>query len=65
MKTLITLMLAALLTTGCASRREHPLQVYDFGIAAPPGSTAGESVFVNEVRAADWLDTTDMYYRLA
>ncbi len=65
MKTLITLILAALLASGCASRREHPLQVYDFGIAAPPGSAAGESVFVNEVRAADWLDTTDMFYRLA
>ena len=65
MKKLITLLLAALLTAGCASRREHPLQIYDFGIAAPPASAAGESVFVTEVRAADWLDTTDMFYRLA
>jgi len=65
MKTLITLLLAALLAMGCVSTREHPLQIYDFGIAAPPGSASGESVFVTEVRAADWLDTTDMFYRLA
>lgn len=65
MKTLITLLLAALLTAGCASRREHPLQIYDFGIAAPPASASGASVFVTEVRAADWLDTTEMFYRLA
>lgn len=65
MKTLITLLLAALLAMGCVSTREHPLQIYDFGIAAPPGRASGESVFVTEVRAADWLDTTDMFYRLA
>ena len=64
MKALITLLLAALLATGCASRREHPFQTYDFGIAAPSPSASGASVFVTEVRAADWLDTTDMLYRL-
>ena len=65
MKSLITLSVAALLATGCVSTREHPRQIYDFGIAAPSGSASGESVFVAEVRAADWLDTTDMFYRLA
>jgi len=65
MKTLIELSLAALLAMGCVSTREHPMQIYDFGIAAPPNSTSGESLFVADVRAADWLDTTDMFYRLA
>jgi cholesterol transport system auxiliary component len=65
MKTLITLLLAALLSTGCASRSQHPLLTYDFGIAAPPAGASADSIFVAEVRAADWLDTTDMFYRLA
>lgn len=65
MKTLITLSVVALLATGCVSTREHPLRIYDFGIAAAPGGAFADSVFVAEVRAADWLDTTDMFYRLA
>ena len=65
MKTLITLLLAALLTAGCASRREHAMPIYDFGIAAAPAGASADSVFVAEVRAADWLDGTDMFYRLA
>jgi cholesterol transport system auxiliary component len=65
MKTLVTLSVAALLAMGCASTREHPMQIYDFGITAPPDSASGESLFVADVRAADWLDTTDMFYRLA
>jgi cholesterol transport system auxiliary component len=65
MKTLIALLLAALLATGCASKRERASQIYDFGIAAAPAGAAADSVFVAEVRAADWLDTTDMFYRLA
>lgn len=65
MKALITLLLAALLATGCASRREHVSQTYDFGIAAAPAGASADSVFVTEVRAADWLDSTEMFYRLA
>jgi cholesterol transport system auxiliary component len=65
MKKLPALWLALLLAAGCASRREHPSQIYDFGIAAAPAGASGTSVFVTEVRATDWLDTTDMYYRLA
>ena len=65
MKTLISLLLAVLLIGGCASKRERASQIYDFGIAAAPAGASGTSVFVTEVRAADWLDTTDMYYRLA
>jgi cholesterol transport system auxiliary component len=65
MKTLITLCVAAWLAMGCVSTREHPMQIYDFGIATPPESASGESLFVADVRAADWLDTTDMFYRLA
>ena len=65
MKTLTSLLLAVLLIGGCASKRERASQIYDFGIAAAPAGASGTSVFVTEVRAADWLDTTDMYYRLA
>ena len=65
MRTLIALSVVGLLAMGCISTREHSPQIYDFGIAAPMGSASGESVFVTEVRAADWLDTTDMFYRLA
>ena len=65
MKTLISLLLAVLLIGGCASKRERASQIYDFGIAAAPAGASGTSVFITEVRAADWLDTTDMYYRLA
>jgi cholesterol transport system auxiliary component len=64
MKPLLALLLAVLLTTGCASRRGDAVQIYDFGIALAPASAAADSVFVTDVRAADWLDTTDMYYRL-
>ena len=62
MKTPITLLLAAVLCGGCASRQVESLRVYDFGMA--PAGTAAQSVYVAEVRAADWLDTTDMLYRL-
>ena len=64
MKALLTLLLAVLLTTGCTSRRGDAVQIYDFGIALAPAGSAADSVFVADVRAADWLDTTDMYYRL-
>lgn len=65
MKTPITFFLCALLAAGCASRPEQVSQTYDFGITATPAGASADSVFVAEVRAADWLDTTDMYYRLA
>jgi cholesterol transport system auxiliary component len=64
MKTLIAILLAALLACGCASRPEQPAQIYDFGVAAQAASSSG-SVFVAEVRTANWLATTDMFYRLA
>jgi len=65
MKTPITLLLCVLLAAGCVSRREHASQTYDFGIALAPAGASADSVFVAEVRAADWMDTTDMFYRLA
>jgi cholesterol transport system auxiliary component len=64
MKTLLTLLLAVLLTTGCTSRRGDAVKIYDFGIVLAPAGAAADSVFVADVRAADWLDTTDMFYRL-
>ncbi len=65
MKTLVTALLAVLLATGCVSGREHASQTYDFGIVPAPAGASADSVFVAEVRATDWLDTTDMFYRLA
>ena len=65
MKILISVLLAVLLATGCVSGRKQASQTYDFGIAVGPPGASADSVFVAEVRAADWLDTTDMFYRLA
>lgn len=63
MKTL-TMLLAAMLLGGCASGKPLPAETYDFGIAASATAPPGQDVFVAGVRAADWLNTTDMLYRL-
>ena len=65
MKALVTVLLAVLLATGCVSGRDHASQTYDFGIVLAPAGASADSVFVADVRAADWLDTSDMFYRLA
>jgi uncharacterized lipoprotein YmbA len=52
------------LATGCATRTPMPVAVYDFGLA-PASAPSGQSVFVADARSADWLETTDMLYRLA
>jgi cholesterol transport system auxiliary component len=57
-------IVASFLATGCATRTATPVAVYDFGLA-PASTLPGQSVFVADVRSADWLETTDMYYRLA
>ena len=64
MKTLIKL-LVALLLAGCASGSRQPVEIYDFGIAGPAAPPPGLDVFLAEVRAAEWLSSTDMLYRLA
>ncbi|MBI3529446.1 MAG: membrane integrity-associated transporter subunit PqiC [Betaproteobacteria bacterium] len=63
MKTLIIFLAIALLA-GCASGSKLPVETYDFGIAAAATVPPGQDVFVAEVRAAEWLSTTDMLYRL-
>ena len=63
MKTL-SLFLAAVLLAGCASSSRQPTETYDFGIAGAGGAPGEQDVFVADVRAADWLNTTDMLYRL-
>jgi cholesterol transport system auxiliary component len=63
MKTLI-MFLAALLLAGCASGSKLPVETYDFGIAGSATAPPGQDVFIAEVRAAEWLNTTDMLYRL-
>lgn len=64
MKLAIALICAVLLASGCASSRETAPQTYDFGPAGEPARTAG-SVQVVEMRAPEWLDGTQMLYRLA
>ena len=63
MKTPI-LFLAALLLAGCASANKQSTETYDFGIAGSAVPPAGQDVFLADVRAAEWLITTDMLYRL-
>jgi cholesterol transport system auxiliary component len=64
MKNLMSVMvLVATLAAGCASRGTAPVAVYDFGLA-PASTSSGQSVFIADVRSADWLETTDMLYRL-
>lgn len=64
MKPVIALLYAALVASGCASTREMAPQTYDFGPAGERAQTAN-SVQVVEVRAPEWLDGTQMLYRLA
>jgi len=63
MKTLIMFLAFALLA-GCASGNKLPVETYDFGIAGSATAPPGQDVFIAEVRAAEWLSTTDMLYRL-
>ena len=63
MKTLIMFLAFALLA-GCASGSKLPVETYDFGIAGSATAPPGQDVFIAEVRAAEWLSTTDMLYRL-
>ncbi len=58
------IFLAVLLLAGCASGNRLPVAIYDFGIAGPATAPSGQDVFLAEVRAAEWLNTTDMLYRL-
>jgi cholesterol transport system auxiliary component len=59
-----SLFLVAFLLAGCASRGAPPIDTYDFGIAGATSAPAEQDVFLADVRAADWLNTTNMLYRL-
>jgi cholesterol transport system auxiliary component len=59
----LCLMLLAL--EGCAGTQKSSLRVFDFGLAGATAATAAHSVVVPEMRAPEWLDSTDMLYRLA
>lgn len=63
MKTFIV-FLALLLLGACANKSRQAPESYDFGISHAAAPPAGQDVFLSEVNAADWLDTTDMLYRL-
>jgi cholesterol transport system auxiliary component len=62
-KKMITLLVVALLA-GCATGGRAPVQTYDFGPADSAMIGSRPDVFVAEVRAAEWLNTTDILYRL-
>jgi uncharacterized lipoprotein YmbA len=64
MKAPIAILLAGFIAAGCAGQPQTGPRTYDFGVAqaAPQG---GGSVHVLEVRAPVWLDSSDMFYRLA
>jgi cholesterol transport system auxiliary component len=58
------MFLAFALLVGCASDSKLPVDTYDFGIAGSATAPPGQDVFIAEVRAPEWLGTTDMLYRL-
>jgi cholesterol transport system auxiliary component len=63
MKAAFAIALLAVLA-GCTTTRELAPQTFDFGPAEAP-SQAAWSVQVQEMRAPEWLDGTQMLYRLA
>ncbi len=63
MKTL-SLLLAGILPGGCAIEPRMAPENYDFGISSAANTPDGQDVYLTEVRAADWFNTTDMLYRL-
>ncbi|HEX7811495.1 MAG TPA: ABC-type transport auxiliary lipoprotein family protein [Burkholderiales bacterium] len=64
MKSAIVLMFSVLIAAGCATTREAAQQTYDFGpVGEPPQVT--NSVQIVEMRAPEWLDGSQMLYRLA
>jgi cholesterol transport system auxiliary component len=58
------LLALAVLPVACVSRPDVPLRTYDFGLAAAP-EPGQLSVHVREIEAPDWLERTEMLYRLA
>ncbi len=58
------MFLAIALLAGCVSGSKLPVETFDFGIAASATAPPGQDVFIADVRAAEWLNTTDMLYRL-
>ena len=58
------MLLAIVLLAGCATGSKQPVEIYDFGIPAAVVPPAGQDVFLADVRAAEWLSTTEMLYRL-
>jgi cholesterol transport system auxiliary component len=63
MKTL-TLLLVATLLAACAPGNKLTIETYDFGLPGSAGAPMEQDVFLADIRAADWLNTTDMLYRL-
>jgi uncharacterized lipoprotein YmbA len=57
-------MACTLALSACASNKETAPQTYDFGLAEAPAQAA-HSVQVLEMRSPEWLDGTQMLYRLA
>jgi len=64
MKMKTAILCTLLIAAGCATTREQAPQTYDFGPAAQPDAMTS-SVQVAEMRAPEWLDGTQMLYRLA
>ena len=58
------MLLVVVLLAGCAVGNKQPVEIYDFGIPASSTPPSGQDVFVADIRAAEWLGTTEMLYRL-
>jgi uncharacterized lipoprotein YmbA len=64
MKAPIAILLTGLAVAGCAGQPQTSSRTYDFGVAQA-AQQAGGSVQVQDIRAPVWLDSSDMFYRLA
>jgi cholesterol transport system auxiliary component len=60
----VLLIAVLLLLAGCATRPNTAPKIYDFGLTEQPAQRA-VAVTVLEMRAPEWLDGTQMLYRLA
>jgi cholesterol transport system auxiliary component len=60
----LALCLMLLVLAGCAGTQKPSPRVFDFGLAGSAPSMPRHSVAVAEMRAPEWLASTDMLYRL-
>jgi len=69
MKTILPLLVAIVLATGCAGNQSGPAALYDFGPVSTRPAEADKPpalppIAVAEVQVPGWMDSTFIFYRL-